>query len=501
MFGRNKVPEKSKVNRSDRLQSDYASISSLFKAHQFISIKETFGVPPEKYLVLYKIDGLHKVGQAIEAKSEHLIEILLPPGYPDVPPSCKSISPVFHPNITADIIDIKEYWPKGATLADLIVRIGEMITFQKYSTESAINTEAAKWADRNRNILPQSSVDLSVHIPEPVAKSVPVENKRSVVEKAGNPRPGDTAVNEIIIVDQDQQEEPGPEDARKTEGFMVETDTAMLAVEQDVTFSPAPEKAIILDSKPPSETSPQEVKQPPVQPKQTDQISGMHEAPPDALPAQKAAVAPMVLFQFFYCPFCGNKNNIDANFCMACGSRLKPVKRKSPLRTISIIMMIVVPAVILFAGLAMVIVHAFNDIDKTEASRPASPSQPEPPKPEIQQQAPAVAPQAKEPAVETVTAETIEQKMMKPQQPGPKSQNVFKPGKLTDQQKKDRITGLLQNAKLYLNIGSYDDAIKRYREVLKIDPGNFEASTGVDNAEEARDKAPPRPPPSQQPEE
>jgi ubiquitin-protein ligase len=483
MFGRNKVPEKSKVNRSDRLQSDYTSISSLFKAHRFISIKETFGVPPEKYLVLYKVDGLHKVGQAIEAKSEHLVEILLPPGYPDAPPSCKSISPVFHPNITADIIDIKEYWPKGATLADLIVRIGEMITFQKYSTESAINTEAAKWADRNRSILPQSSVDLSVHIPEPVAKSVPVENKRSVVEKAGNPRPGDTAVNEIIIVDQDQQEEPGPEDARKTEGFFVETDTAMLAVEQDVT------------------SSPQEVKQHPVQPKQTDQISGMQEAPPDALPSQKAAVAPMVLFQFFYCPFCGNKNNIDANFCMACGSRLKPVKRKSQLRTISIIMMIVVPAVILFAGLAMVIAHAFNHIDKTEVSRPASPSQPEPPKPAIQQQAPAVAPQAKEAAVETVMVETIEQKMMKPQQPGPKSQNVFKPGKLTDQQKKDRITGLLQNARLYLNIGSYDDAIKRYREVLKTDPGNFEASTGVDNAEEARDKAPPRPPPSMQPEE
>jgi cytochrome c-type biogenesis protein CcmH/NrfG len=90
--------------------------------------------------------------------------------------------------------------------------------------------------------------------------------------------------------------------------------------------------------------------------------------------------------------------------------------------------------------------------------------------------------------------------MAKPPETTRKDQNVLAPVRLTEQQKSEKIANLLQNARLYMNIGSFDDAIKRYREVLKLNPNNFEASMGLDSAQEARDKTPPRvytPPPEE----
>ena len=64
--------------------------------------------------------------------------------------------------------------------------------------------------------------------------------------------------------------------------------------------------------------------------------------------------------------------------------------------------------------------------------------------------------------------------MAKPQEPAAqKSQNVFAPGRLTEQQKNEKIAGLLQNARLYMNIGSYDDAIRAIQGGAETQPDEF----------------------------
>ncbi len=552
MFGRKSKPIKQKVTRADQLHADFTAVTALFQRHPFISIKETFGVPAEKYRILYKIEGLQRAGQTIEAKNEHIVEILLPPGYPDSPPICKSVSPVFHPNISADMIDIKEHWSKGSPLADLIVRIGEMIAFQKYSTSHPVNAEAGKWADRNSGILPLSGVDLRIHAnaPEPATINAPVVETDAGEKKHEKPFSEGVSVNEIVIQVQDQDETPGPEDGRKTEGIVISSDTAQLVVEQvpDGVLPPEPKTAIISVSIPEpkaealksfpepaktpvqtpeslqKESEPPPVKEPsenkasePVKadtaPSSPEQATAAVQAPEPLLQesgpssakepsVQKPAAPPTVLFQFFYCPFCGNKNNKDANFCMNCGARITPIKKRNASKVASVIAMTVIPVAILTAGVTAVVMHLFNHAEKQTISFPSVQPQPEQEKPAPPQKATEMEQQEKNRVEEPITADAIAQKMTSMRETAvQKNRNVFAPGRLTEQQKNEKISDLLQNARLYMKIGSYDDAIKRYKEVLRLSPTNFDASMGLDSAQEARDKMPPRVPGPAQPEE
>jgi len=487
MFGRKKGPGKSAINRTDQLQSDYTLISGSFKSHPYIHVKETFGVPAEKYVILYNVEGLQLIGKAIEAKSEHVVEILLPPGYPDSAPLCKRISPVFHPNMTAERIDIKGNWSKGTALSELVVRIGEMITFQKYVTEGAINAEACKWAERNADLLPLSKIDLRVRTPEPVS---PLEEIKSDPKESGEPVSDNIFVNEIVINDpEERQAVDGLDDGRKTEGIVIENDTAALAVEPIAKAAAEPVTAVLPPS--PEAQRPEKAKTP----------LTVTAVSPGTTTVQKLSSPPMVLFQFFYCPYCGNKNNKDANFCMTCGARLKPMKKTNYVRMLSIAAMIVIPVGILIAGITTIVTHDFFHPAKDTVTVPAGPStQPV----EETSKAPPQEPDqsiVKKAPDEAVTPTSIEEKMAKPQEAAHKNQNVFAPERLTEQQKTEKIANLLQNARLYMNIGSYDDAIKRYREVLKLSPTNFEASMGLDSAQEAKDKTPPRLPASGQSDE
>ena len=211
-----------KPDRAEQLQSDYKRVSRLFKSHPYISIKETFGSPPDKYHILYRIDGLQKVKNTIETKNEHEVEIVLPQKYPAAEPVCTRISPIFHPNIAPEIIDIKGIWAGDATLADLIVQLGRMIAYQKYDTANPLNSEAAKWADRNKELLPLSKVDLNY-----------LETGSDFDDAPGT---------EVIIQEQQASDTPQPEDGRKTEGIIISADTSQFSLVEEI--SPSADKAV-----------------------------------------------------------------------------------------------------------------------------------------------------------------------------------------------------------------------------------------------------------------
>jgi ubiquitin-protein ligase len=71
------------------------------------------------------------------------------------------LTPVFHPNIDPQKICIGDHWSAGQSIADMILRIAEMICFQSYNLKSPLNAKAAAWAEQNVANLPLHKGDIA----------------------------------------------------------------------------------------------------------------------------------------------------------------------------------------------------------------------------------------------------------------------------------------------------------------------------------------------------
>lgn len=148
--------------RTRRLIADAEQMRRIFTDHESIRLNACTGEPPEVYTIEYRVRGMEKArGAAPSPRDQHRVEIQLTSQYPRQGPRCKMLSPVFHPNIdSAGIICIGDHWTAGERLVDLVVRIGEMLTYQAYNIKSPLNGEAAMWADLNPNLLPTDNRNL-----------------------------------------------------------------------------------------------------------------------------------------------------------------------------------------------------------------------------------------------------------------------------------------------------------------------------------------------------
>lgn len=148
--------------RVRRLMADAEAMTKAFGDCPHIRVQKTIGEPPELYQVMFLIAGLERGrnGQPI-ARQQHVAEIQLTNDYPRLPPQCKMLTPVFHPNVDASTICIGDHWTAGERLVDLVVRIGEMIAYQAYNIRSPLDGEAAMWADLHPEHLPTDARDLS----------------------------------------------------------------------------------------------------------------------------------------------------------------------------------------------------------------------------------------------------------------------------------------------------------------------------------------------------
>lgn len=148
--------------RLRRLQADYQQVQSLFEQHPNIRLIKTEGNPPEKYTFAFNVESLVPVGaDAFAPGSVHQAEVFLPLDYPRRPPFCRMITPVFHPNIDPQKICIGDHWSAGQSLAQMLVRIAEMLSFQSYNLKSPLNAKAAAWAEQNVSKLPLQRTDFS----------------------------------------------------------------------------------------------------------------------------------------------------------------------------------------------------------------------------------------------------------------------------------------------------------------------------------------------------
>jgi ubiquitin-protein ligase len=140
--------------RLRRLQADYEKLRAFLGKQPRIRLIQTQGTPPERYQLEFQIRGLREVDEKLQAVANHMVEIALPLSYPRLPPQCRMLTPVFHPNIAPHAICIGDHWNAGEPLWSMVARIGEMIAYQSYNTKSPLNGEAARWVESNQDKLP-----------------------------------------------------------------------------------------------------------------------------------------------------------------------------------------------------------------------------------------------------------------------------------------------------------------------------------------------------------
>ena len=142
-------------------RADAEEIAGAFAGQSTIEVTPLAGNPPEAYRVRYAVKSLDRgPGGKPVPRETHEAEIQLTSEYPRVSPHCKMLTPIFHPNIDPATICIGDHWTAGERLADLIVRIGEMIAYQAYNIRSPLDAEAAMWADLHGEELPTDSRNL-----------------------------------------------------------------------------------------------------------------------------------------------------------------------------------------------------------------------------------------------------------------------------------------------------------------------------------------------------
>jgi len=147
--------------RTRRLLADLEEVKSSLARSQVMRLVETVGEPPDVYRVEFSVRSIERLdGDKPMYRDTHTAEIQLTSDYPRLSPKCKMLTPVFHPNIDETTICIGDHWTAGERLADLIIRIGEMLAYQAYNVKSPLNGEAAMWADLNPTMLPVDSRSL-----------------------------------------------------------------------------------------------------------------------------------------------------------------------------------------------------------------------------------------------------------------------------------------------------------------------------------------------------
>jgi ubiquitin-protein ligase len=146
--------------RLRRLQADYEKVREYVNRHPRLQLIQADGTPPERYQLEYRIRSLRQTADDLSTVKSHMVEIALPLNYPRMPPQCRMLTPIFHPNIAPHAICIGDHWSPGEPLWSIVARIGEMIAYQSYNTRSPLNGEAARWVDQHVDELPLDPVSM-----------------------------------------------------------------------------------------------------------------------------------------------------------------------------------------------------------------------------------------------------------------------------------------------------------------------------------------------------
>lgn len=173
--------------RLKRLQADYEKLQDYVNRHPRLQLIQAEGTPPERYQLEYRIRSLRQTDDDLAMVKSHMVEIALPLSYPRMPPQCRMLTPIFHPNIAPHAICIGDHWSPGEPLWSIVARIGEMIAYQSYNTRSPLNGEAARWVDQHLDELPLDPVSMMPD--DPGAAAIPARSTSAAPSWAIPPAP------------------------------------------------------------------------------------------------------------------------------------------------------------------------------------------------------------------------------------------------------------------------------------------------------------------------
>jgi ubiquitin-protein ligase len=167
--------------RLRRLQADYEAVRRLAHLHPRIEVEGVEGNPPQRYLLRLRVRSLRERDDRVVVANEHRVEINLPLTYPRDPPLSRMLTPVFHPNIAPHAICVGDDWSAGESLDNLIQRIGEILSFQSYNTQSPLNGRAARWVEENERRLPVDTEEFYLDL-----SAVPTEEREAAERRCAN---------------------------------------------------------------------------------------------------------------------------------------------------------------------------------------------------------------------------------------------------------------------------------------------------------------------------
>jgi ubiquitin-protein ligase len=139
--------------------ADFEDIRAEYSGHPNVSVEPVGSMPPEEYVVTYRIDGLRRDGDRPVLESEHRVRVQLPLHYPREAPYCTALTPVFHPNIDQHYC-IGDYWAAGEKLVDILAKVGEMIQYRIFNTRSPLNVTAARYAEEHPELFPIGDAEI-----------------------------------------------------------------------------------------------------------------------------------------------------------------------------------------------------------------------------------------------------------------------------------------------------------------------------------------------------
>lgn len=142
--------------RETRLRNDNQRIRDLVNRSEFIHLMLAEGNPPEKYWIRFTCKGVESINSSgkPQFREVHDVSIYLHAEYPLKQPQLKWQTPIFHPNIhVTGAVCIGAWWP-AKTLDELLLTLAEMVQYKNYDPRDPMNSKAAAWALRHKNIFP-----------------------------------------------------------------------------------------------------------------------------------------------------------------------------------------------------------------------------------------------------------------------------------------------------------------------------------------------------------
>lgn len=142
--------------REIRLRNEYRLVRELVNRSDLIQVLATDGDPPEKYLIRFTCVGVEKIdphGRPV-LRNVHEVSVYLHAEYPLKQPQLKWQTPIFHPNIHATGAVCIGAWWAAKTLDELLLTLGEMTQYKNYDPNDPMNSRAASWSKRNKNLFP-----------------------------------------------------------------------------------------------------------------------------------------------------------------------------------------------------------------------------------------------------------------------------------------------------------------------------------------------------------